>query len=843
MKKNKLFTGLIFMALLFLGLVSCDQPANTTDPQSDPQQAVLTGLSVTKGPTKTDYWVGEKLDTTGLEITAKYSDNSTKVITDYTCSGFDSSFPVSNLRVTVKCKESEFVDTYFVVNIKLNSLVSIAVTKPASKLNYKLNESFDSTGLEISGTYEDGTTKVLPASSYSIWGFNPFEENENLQLKVITYDNGKEISTTFTVTVTNLEQVAEPVITCEKEYLEATDKIYITCATEGASIYYTFNSSVWPTKESSLYTDEGIILPKGYGSETITVVAMKDGMAKSEYVRKEFIRNDLVKLKLNIENAVKKYAINSEFDKSGIIATAVYRDDSTKNVADLVVYSGFDSSETTTSQKITVKYTENNYSVFAYFDIEIYCHLESIEITEAPTVLFYEDEVKDVDFVVKATYSDGSKKQIYNFKVKFDSTIVGKQNAVVTYTEGEITKTAEVEIIIRELESISAELARSVWYVGQTISRNAVTVTANYTDGTTRTVTGFNISAGTLAEEDITDAKTVTITYKEGQITKTAEVTIKVRSNDYTVAPVLISDNRYYFGEYPQTIKSDSVTITDETDSRGYYKGSDGNWYAKITATPRNAITKYSNGQSVVSEEVYFKVEPIEWTVLTSNFNSTGNALLFAVKALDSGIPFCTTSLTDGLRKIKGKTVYPNNYEHSTVRAFLNGLSYYDKKYQEDELIENDKYLNNGFLQTAFSSTAINIETTSVTNGEGTTKYTLNGATIVADGKYRCGTLSDKVFLLSVQNVTSFGLGNYVLYGRNSASQPKRIRHSTDYAKARGAFDVDTNISIGARWILRSPDNSDSGIQAIEVDGCNKIVLSNADGFDTVVPAITVKID
>ena len=41
-----------------------------------------------------------------------------------------------------------------------------------------------------------------------------------------------------------------------------------------------------------------------------------------------------------------------------------------------------------------------------------------------------------------------------------------------------------------------------------------------------------------------------------------------------------------YLGEFPQTLKADDVTITDTIDARGYYLGSDGNYYAAVTADP-----------------------------------------------------------------------------------------------------------------------------------------------------------------------------------------------------------------------------------------------------------------
>ena len=49
----------------------------------------LSSIAITTQPTKTEYVTGEELDTTGMVVTATYSDDSTAVITDYTVSGYD----------------------------------------------------------------------------------------------------------------------------------------------------------------------------------------------------------------------------------------------------------------------------------------------------------------------------------------------------------------------------------------------------------------------------------------------------------------------------------------------------------------------------------------------------------------------------------------------------------------------------------------------------------------------------------------------------------------------------------------------------------------------------------
>ena len=75
----------------------------------------------------------------------------------------------------------------------------------------------------------------------------------------------------------------------------------------------------------------------------------------------------------------------------------------------------------------------------------------------------------------------------------------------------------------------------------------------------------------------------------------------KVKSKEYDYV---------YFGEYPQTLKADDVIITSDIDSRGYYLGSDGCYYAKVVATPyewyNTKECTFSTGTAVKKGSVYY---------------------------------------------------------------------------------------------------------------------------------------------------------------------------------------------------------------------------------------------
>ncbi len=282
------------------------------------------------------------------------------------------------------------------------------------------------------------------------------------------------------------------------------------------------------------------------------------------------------------------------------------------------------------------------------------------------------------------------------------------------------------------------------------------------------------------------------------------------KGTDGTIGP---TGDYVLFGDWPQSKKASNVIVNERRSVNVgafiYYYGNDGNWYAK-------------------KNDSYFKVEPIKWRVLTVDYQPAGGMLLLAENILAYDI--WQDSDDDGKRASKYKTgynrrnidremVYLNNYEHSRIRAFLNGLSYYVKKTADHDQILNDEFLNRGFLQTAFSA---NIQRRIIN-----TKIDNSNASIDIDPDITnyyptAHSTSDKVFLLSNVDLwnSEFGFLDednklYEVKHPKEIAEKSRIREATDYAK-------ETSISymVGDEWWLRSPDTID--------DEC--VCISNADG-------------
>ena len=289
----------------------------------------------------------------------------------------------------------------------------------------------------------------------------------------------------------------------------------------------------------------------------------------------------------------------------------------------------------------------------------------------------------------------------------------------------------------------------------------------------------------------------------------TQACTVIIPKDKYAVMPHLSDDGKTVrYGLYPQTAINDSALITaldslETPESNGWYLYNNV-YYAKKEATPFHTDYVFDNGDTIVSHNNYwFECKPITWNVLSSSDNKY---YLLSELLLDSRAYYA--SLNE--RTIDDQTIYPNNYKHSELRAWLN-----------DE-----------FYNSAFALGNANIQLTTIDNSASTTSISTNG--------YACENTEDKVFLLSYQDYSNAN------YGFSTSEPSLRRCVATDYARASKVTlnsQTGTYANFGFYWTRSPHAEYANNVRNISYDGSFSNLSNRVDySSNGIRPAIVVSI-
>lgn len=188
------------------------------------RERTVSKITVSSAPAKTEYFMGDELDRTGLLVTATYNDGSQTDVTEYvTLLGFDTTaVGIRTVTVMYLSGATNFSDT-FTITVKIASASGIEITTPAAKTEYLAGEEFDPSGLAVSVVYEDGRKEPVTAVDDIV--FFGFASN-SLGEKTITVSYGG-FSTTFNVNIS----ISPDHVHTEGEFIMILEP---TCSSEGS---------------------------------------------------------------------------------------------------------------------------------------------------------------------------------------------------------------------------------------------------------------------------------------------------------------------------------------------------------------------------------------------------------------------------------------------------------------------------------------------------------------------------------------------------------------------------------------------------------------------------------
>ena len=149
-------------------------------------------ISIKKAPNKTEYFVGDSYDGTGLVVNVVYNNGTNKdITTGFTTSGFSSASAGKNT-VTVSY---EGFTAAFDVTIKAVELTGIEIAKQPNKTTFNTGDELDTTGLVLTLKYNNGTTGTTD-KGYTVSGYDTDTAGE--QTITVTYQG---FTATYKVTL------------------------------------------------------------------------------------------------------------------------------------------------------------------------------------------------------------------------------------------------------------------------------------------------------------------------------------------------------------------------------------------------------------------------------------------------------------------------------------------------------------------------------------------------------------------------------------------------------------------------------------------------------------------
>ena len=166
-------------------------------------KSAVTKLRLASKPTKTDYYVGDTLDTTGLSAVAAFENGSAAQIDadsfEYSLTEFNS----AGKKIIKASYGGKYVS--FIVNVSARALVSASIATLPGKTSYTVGEALDTTGLELTVVYDNSSAKTITE------GFTATGDLDTLGAKTVTVsytENGKTVSASYQITVN--PKVIEP---------------------------------------------------------------------------------------------------------------------------------------------------------------------------------------------------------------------------------------------------------------------------------------------------------------------------------------------------------------------------------------------------------------------------------------------------------------------------------------------------------------------------------------------------------------------------------------------------------------------------------------------------------
>lgn len=203
------------------------------------QENLVTNMEIKNPPAKTEYKAGDDFDSTGMIIEVTYKKGNTEDVTDYVIKD-GKNLKNGQTSVTI---EYEGMSVEQEITVTQNLVKEIKITKEPNKTEYVVGQDFNSEGMIVCVTYEDGTEK---------------------NVEDYTVENGEELSLGQTEVIIRYEDQTD------KQPIKVVEK-----AVESIQVNKMPNKTQYIQNKENLDLAGGEILVK-YNDGTEEIISMTD---------------------------------------------------------------------------------------------------------------------------------------------------------------------------------------------------------------------------------------------------------------------------------------------------------------------------------------------------------------------------------------------------------------------------------------------------------------------------------------------------------------------------------------------------------------------------------------
>ena len=336
-------------------------------------------------------------------------------------------------------------------------------------------------------------------------------------------------------------QVAEKVL----EKIEITTNPNKTAYEEGEKFDKTgmvvtaiYSDSSKETVTDYAYTPTGSLTK----NDTKITITYKDKNATVTITVKEktppVVEKTLEKIEVTKNPNKTAYEEGERFDKTGMVVTAVYSDNSRETVTDYTYAPT--GSLTANDKRVIITYKDKTATVTITVKEKtppvVEKTLERIEITKNPNKTEYEEGEKfdKTGMVVTAVYSDNSKETVTDYTYTPTGRLTANDKRVIITYKGKTTTISisvkKIEKVLERLE-ITAPPSKTTYKEGEKFDSTGMVVTAIYSDGTREIITNYNCFP-VVELTTSNDKITVSYTYQGKTVTQTYAIEVKAKQSN-----------------------------------------------------------------------------------------------------------------------------------------------------------------------------------------------------------------------------------------------------------------------------------------------------------------------